>query len=101
MKFYHLLTSFVFLTSFTSAQQFTFYEALVKSKENNLLLKSELKNIELAHFDVVTASLRPNPNFNNQTLQQLDSKYFLNNSIWSNNLNRQVWYQLTKPFQLD
>jgi cobalt-zinc-cadmium efflux system outer membrane protein len=101
MKFYHFFISFVLFASYTSAQQFTFREALVKSKENNLLLKSELKNIELAHFDVVTASLRPNPNLNNQTLQQLDSKYFPNNSVWSSNLNRQVWYQLTKPFQLD
>lgn len=84
-----------------NAQQYSFQAALTKSKENNPVLRSEIKNLELARFEVVTAGLRPNPNFNNQTLQQLDSKYFPANSGWSDNLNRQVWYQLTKPFQLD
>lgn len=93
--------SCVLLISRATAQQFTFQAALTKSKENNPLLKAEVKNLELARFDVVTAGLRPNPNFNNQTLQQLDSKFFPANSAWSDNLNRQVWYQLTKPFQLD
>lgn len=91
----------LFVAVAASAQPITFQEALVKSKGSNLLLKSEIRNRELARFDVITAGLRPNPNFNNQTLQQLDSKYFPGNGNWSDNLNRQVWYQLTKPFQLD
>ncbi|MFM8913609.1 MAG: TolC family protein, partial [Flammeovirgaceae bacterium] len=91
----------VLMTWSAYAQEFTFQSALRKSKENNPLLRAEVKNLELARFDVVTAGLRPNPNFNNQTLQQLDSKYYPANSGWSDNLNRQVWYQLTKPFQLD
>lgn len=91
----------LFVAVAASAQPITFQEALVKSKGSNLLLKSEIRNREFARFDVITAGLRPNPNFNNQTLQQLDSKYFPGNGNWSDNLNRQVWYQLTKPFQLD
>ena len=80
---------------------YTFLAALAKSKENNPLLKSEILNLEAARFEILTAGLRPNPSLNNQTLQQLDSKYYPTNTSWHDPLNRQVWYQVTKPFQLD
>ena len=104
MKIFSFLSfAFIVLISIRAEAQvvYTFQSALTKSKESNPFLRSEYLNLEAARFEIVTAGLRPNPNLNNQTLQQLDSKYYSTNSQWSDALNRQVWYQLTKPFQLD
>jgi cobalt-zinc-cadmium efflux system outer membrane protein len=54
--------------------------------------------IELAKADLITARLRPNPIFNNQSLQLTDNYYYYPRTTWNNNRNRQIWWQLTKPF---
>ena len=48
--------------------------------------------------DLITAGLRPNPIFNNQSLQLGDNRYYYPGSAWNNGRNRQTWWQLTKPF---
>jgi cobalt-zinc-cadmium efflux system outer membrane protein len=54
----------------------------------------------MAEGSLITARLHTNPVLNNQTLQMTSSKYFSKGTEFSNPLNRQVWWQLTKPFVL-
>ena len=74
-------------------------DALKLAKENNLELKVEKLNTEIAKSDILSARLRPNPRLNNQTLQLVQSSYFHPGTAWNNGANRQVWWQLTKEFQ--
>jgi cobalt-zinc-cadmium efflux system outer membrane protein len=75
-------------------------QALSMARSNNPALKIEAFNIALAESDIITAHLRPNPVLNNQSLQLTDPKFFPPNTGYFNGKNRQVWWQLTKPFQL-
>lgn len=75
-------------------------EALWTARLNNPDLKTEHYTIDFAQSDVLTARLRPNPRLNNQTLQQVQSNKFSPDSYWYNSQNRQVWWQLTRQFQL-
>lgn len=84
-----------------SAQtQMTLREALHMVKANNPFLKPERLNTGIAQADVVTAGLRPNLSLNNQTLQLIRDRDFATGTQFSNPHNRQVWWQLTKQFQL-
>ncbi len=84
-----------------SAQQaFTLKHALEVSKANNPFLKSAALNIPIAKADIVTAGLRPNPVLNNQTLFLANSSNFAPDTKVYNPKNRQVWWQLTKQFQM-
>ncbi|HRB71349.1 MAG TPA: TolC family protein [Flavobacterium sp.] len=74
--------------------------ALQTAKANNRELKSEQLTVQVAQADVVTAKLRPNLTLNNQTLQLAESAHYAPGTQWSNAQNRQVWWQLTKQFQL-
>lgn len=78
----------------------TLQQALHAAKSNNPFLKPERLNTAIAQSDVVTAGLRPNPVLNNQTLQLMNDKYFEPGTKFYNPHNRQVWWQLTKQFQL-
>lgn len=85
----------------TCAQtQLTLREALHVVKTNNPWLKPERLNTGIAQSDLVTAGLRPNLVLNNQTLQLVNDRYFEAGTKFSNPHNRQVWWQLTKEFQL-
>ncbi|HTH56290.1 MAG TPA: TolC family protein [Cyclobacteriaceae bacterium] len=79
---------------------FSIQGALASARNNNPFLKTEHFNINVAQSDIITAKLRPNPSLNNQTLQLANSKYYPSGSEWHNAVNRQVWWQLTRPFQL-
>ncbi len=74
-------------------------DALSTAKGNNTILKAEKLNINISQSDLITSRLRPNPAFNNQSLQLAKSSYYSGDTKWYNPLNRQVWWQLTKPFQ--
>src|SRR5262245_30004279 len=78
---------------------YTLSSAIDTARQSNPVLKAQYMNIGSAHADVITAKLRPNPNLNNQTLQLADAGHFPPNTKWSDNTNRQVWWQLTKPNQ--
>lgn len=75
-------------------------DALHTARANSPVLKSERLNLNIAEADIVTAKLRPNLVLNNQTLQLAQPASFPANTNWHNGLNRQVWWQLTKSFQL-
>jgi len=83
-----------------SQNLYSLQTALIYSKANSSLLKAEGYNVSMAESSLRTARLHTNPILNNQTLQSTDSKYHAANSEWFSPLNRQVWWQLTKPFIL-
>ncbi|HBK89508.1 MAG: TolC family protein [Cyclobacteriaceae bacterium] len=100
------LTSVILISllvfSFASQGQ-TIYSlpaAVTSAKSSSPILKAASYNINMAEGSLITARLHTNPVLNNQTLQMTSSKYFSKGTEFSNPLNRQVWWQLTKPFVL-
>lgn len=96
-----ILTSLL-VFSFASQGQ-TIYSlpaAVTSAKSTSPILKAASYNINMAEGSLITARLHTNPVLNNQTLQMTSSKYFSKGTEFSNPLNRQVWWQLTKPFVL-
>ncbi len=79
---------------------YTLQQALQAAKSNNPVLKREQFNIEISHADITTAQLRPNPILNNQSLQLMQPGHFQDGTMWANTANRQIWWQVTKPFQM-
>jgi outer membrane protein, heavy metal efflux system len=95
--------TFLMFWDFSSASaqsNYSIQKALQTAKSNNIVLKSQQLNINIAETDIVTAMLRPNLKLNNQTLQLMRNSAFAENTSWYNGQNRQVWWQLTKVFQL-
>ncbi|MFY7729878.1 MAG: TolC family protein [Flavobacterium sp.] len=83
-----------------SVKTLSLQDALKTARNNNLQLKAAKFNINIAEADVVTASLRPNLQLNNQSLQMMASDHYKANTQWYNPANRQVWWQLTKTLQI-
>jgi len=75
-------------------------KALQQARSSNPVLKAEQYNMNIAESDIITAKLRPNLTLNNQTLQLVNQDHFAPNTGWGNAKNQQVWWQLTKTFQL-
>jgi cobalt-zinc-cadmium efflux system outer membrane protein len=102
-RFKHIISMLCFLLfCFTAKAQsnYTLQQALQTARNNSPILKTEQLNIGIAQTDIVTAKLRPNPILNNQSLQLMQPSLFPANTDWHNGQNRQVWWQLTKPFQI-
>lgn len=100
-KGYHLALILVCLgTSALSQTSLSLKQAVQTAKTNNQFLKTAYYNIGIAETDITSARLRPNLNLNNQSLQMTNSKYYAAGTEQFNPLNRQVWWQLTKPIRL-
>lgn len=84
-----------------SQQAYTLKQTLAVTKSNNAFLKTTAFNVPVSQSDVITAGLRPNPVLNNQTLQLVNSKNYAPDTKFYQPQNRQVWWQLTKPFPLN
>ncbi|PJJ83856.1 TolC family protein [Mucilaginibacter auburnensis] len=97
---YSLLYCLLLPLALNAQQIYNLKQALQAARSNNPDLKSARYDINVVQADVVTAGLRPNPVLNNQTLQLLQSSSFAAGTGWNSNRNQQVWWQLTKPFQL-
>lgn len=82
----------------SGATPLTLSQTLRLAVEQSPFLKIENYNVSMAEGNVTTAKLRPNPVLNNQSLFLGNSNYFPDNSHFLGKSNRQVWYQLTKPF---
>ena len=98
--FFSLIILSIVAFNAKSQTKYSIQTTLVAVRANNPFLKTQSYNINIAQGDVITSKLRPNPALNNQTLQLANSKYFSSGTDWNNGLNRQVWWQLTRPFQL-
>jgi len=92
--------TFITGTGAYSQNSYDIKKALQTAKANNTQIKSEQLNLQIADADIVTAKLRPNLTLNNQTLQSTNSAYHVPNTSYYDNKNRQVWWQLTKKFQI-
>lgn len=99
-QFIFLLFSLGLCFHIQAQENCTLQKALQTARSNNPFLKTEQLNVKIAESDIVTAKLRPNPSLNNQTLQLMQSSGFHENTQWHDKQNRQVWWQLTKPFQI-
>ena len=102
MRFLFILTGVcIFFSTANSQTIYSIQGALASARTNNPFLKTEGYNINIAQSDVITSKLRPNPVLNNQTLQLVNSSLSPRyGSEWHNSINRQVWWQVTRPFQL-
>src|SRR5436189_5046132 len=92
--------AFVATASTYSQNSYDIKKALQTAKVNNTQIKSEQLNIQIADADIVTAKLRPNLTLNNQSLQSTNSAYHMPNTSYGDSKNRQIWWQLTKKFQI-
>ncbi|MBS1634382.1 MAG: TolC family protein [Bacteroidetes bacterium] len=100
-KIFLLTTLLVLVFLHVEGQQtISLPQAISLSREKNPLLKVELFNLDIARADIVTAKLHPNPVLNNQSLQLMRPSLFPENTNFTNAKNRQIWWQLTKPFEL-
>lgn len=100
---YILFTALAILVSTTNivAQEtYSLQEALRAARENNPVLKSERMNIDIAETEVISAKLRPNLTFSNETVFVANSSEFENNTKWNNSPNREEMWQLSKPLQI-
>jgi cobalt-zinc-cadmium efflux system outer membrane protein len=98
--FFSLVVLLSLALSAKSQTKYSIQGTLAAVRANNPFLKTEGFNVNIAQSNVTTSKLRPNPVLNNQTLQLVNSKYYANGTDWNNGLNRQIWWQVTKPFQL-
>ncbi len=98
--FYNTLILLCLSTHSFSQSALSLKQAVQTAKTQNLFLKTAHYNIGIAESDIISARLRPNPALNNQSLQLMNSKYYSKGSEFYNPLNRQVWWQVTKPIRL-
>ncbi len=104
----HIIKSIVIISllltevsaSVMSQTLYSLQAAVLTAKANSPLLKSAGYNINMAEGNLTTARLHTNPALNNQTLLLVNSKYYPSGTEFSSPQNRQVWWQLTKPFVL-
>src|SRR5882762_2425283 len=101
MRVFVSLIAFLLLVLNAKSQtKYSIQSTLAAVRANNPFLKTEGYNVNIAQSNVTTSRLRPNPVLNNQSLQLVNSKNYAAGTEWNNRLNRQVWWQVTKPFQL-
>jgi len=81
-------------------RELSLQQALQQARSGHPTLKVQAFELPKAQANVTTAQLRPNPILNNQTLQLTQSNAWLPNTQWYDPRNQQIWWQLTKPFQL-
>jgi len=91
----------LFFVNIVGAQErYNLQKTLQTARANNPALRTEKYNVDIAKADVITAGLRPNLSLNNQTIQLIQPSHFAPNTRWADTRNDQVWFQLTKEFQL-
>ncbi len=107
MKKHFFLFILIFLLKITpsySQIKLGLKQAMNMAKENNINIKTYKYIIAREKTDIITAGLRPNPVFNQQSLFLWDRKYINaigpNINIVTSPYVRQTWFQLTKNYQL-
>lgn len=87
-------------TSIVAQVSLTLPEALNLARQNNLQLKAEMQNVEIAKSDVVSAKVRLNPSASISWSQVSSPSYFAPETNAFNMANNQITYQVTAPIQL-
>ena len=101
-KHYFLL--FVLLTlplvNGISQTNYSLQKSLQTAKKNNLVLKGQYYDVDIAQSDIVTAKLRPNLILGFNYIGIASEKNYAPNTGFFNNANTQTNLQLGKVFQL-
>src|SRR5690554_2175951 len=95
----NLYVFFVFLilgTQLQAQKNYSLQQALQLAKENSPYLKAAQYDISIEK----TAKLRPNLSLNNEYIQLMRTSHFSENTSWHNGQNREMFWELSKPFQL-
>lgn len=103
INFISLLLLSVMMMPGTGAEAQNTYklrDALQQAKRNNPLLKTEQFNISIAEAEIIDAKLRPNLNLSAEALQLVRPSEFAPSTPWYNGQNREVLWQVSKPFQV-
>lgn len=100
----NLFNKIVFLFLLFGANSFsqdvyTLKDALSYGKKHSPTLVSEQLEIEISKSDLISAKLRPNFNFNFESIQIIDSKEYAPGTRWGNSQNRETLWELSKPIQ--
>jgi cobalt-zinc-cadmium efflux system outer membrane protein len=90
-----LIVSILLFTTSVSSEKISFWKSIELVRKSNPYLIARKFEIDKARSDIITASLYPNPLFNNQTLVKLKYK---EPGGPLNAVNRQDWHQLTQSF---
>lgn len=84
----------------SSQTKLSLKEALNIARTNNPFYKAEKQNVDLANSDITTAGLKINPTFGISLEQVTASRYFYENTGLLSSYNQQVFYQVSKSFQV-
>lgn len=80
--------------------QLSLRQALQTAQQNSPLATAGQYDVAVAEANVIVAGQRPNPVLNNQSLSLVKPALYPVGTQWHSPENMQVWWQLTKPFQL-
>ena len=97
---FSLIVIFGLSQPFNAQTTFTLEQILQSAQQNNPNLKVDHLNVAIAESEVLSAKLRPNLVLSNETIQVARTSEFEAGTPWSNPLNREVLWQLSKEFQI-
>lgn len=105
INFYSLLGFIIFFSCAFSIKvnaqdRLSLRQALQMAKANNPVLQAEKIDIEIAKAELISAKIRPNLVFSNETIFMTNSADFEPQTKWSDGRNREELWQLSKPFQI-
>lgn len=99
-SYFSILFFLPFIQGVNAQKTYTLQEALQTAKTHNAVLRTEKFNIAAAEADIISVRVRPNPNLHNESLQLIRSSEYAENTQWYNGKNREMFWELSKPFQL-
>lgn len=99
-SYFSILFFLPFIQGVNAQKMYSLPDAIEAAKTHNAVLKTEKFSIVAAEADIIGARIRPNPNLNNESLQLMRLSEYAENTQWHNGQNREMLWQLSKPFQL-
>lgn len=103
MRIRILLVSFLglyFSNSSFAQNNYNLQKALKTASENNPILKTQKFEIAVAESEIISAKIIPNIKLNNQSLFLMNGPMANNASNLLGARNSQIWWQMTKVFQI-
>lgn len=85
--------------SVQAQKKYTLRQALEKARIENPELQTEQYEIGFAESDLITSKLHLNPTFEFEPVQMIRNSDFEEGTSWSDARNREVFYQISKPFK--
>lgn len=96
-----MLLLLILTTSAGSSQEsYDLRKALQTARAENPELKTVKYRIRFAETEITAAETRSNPHFTNESIQLIKRSEFAENTGWYRGQNREVFYQIAKPFRV-